>query len=146
MSPDVERLRISADVGRLAEMRALVRSAAHERGAPSDVVDDLVQAVDEAATNTIVHGYAGRPGWLEVTLASDGSDIVITLEDEAPAFDPTEQPEPDMDVPALARGPGGMGIHLMRLATDRLDYRARDGGGNVLTLTRSLDRHAEEDG
>ena len=146
MLPDVQRLRIPADVGRLAEMRSLVRGAAHDRGAPSDVVDDLVQAVDEAATNTIVHGYAGRPGWVEVTLALVGKDIVVTLEDVAPPFDPTTRPEPDMSVPAQVRGPGGMGIHLMRLATDRLDYRARDGGGNVLTMTRSLDPRAEEDG
>ena len=146
MLPDVQRLRIPADVARLADMRSLVRGAAQDRGAPSDVVDDLVQAVDEAATNTIVHGYAGRPGWVEVTLALVGRDIVVTLEDAAPAFDPTTRPEPDMRVDALVRGPGGMGIHLMRLATDRLDYRARDGGGNVLTLTRSLDPRAEEDG
>ena len=43
-----------------------------------------------------------------------------------------------MTVPALVRGPHGMGVRLMRLATDALDYRPRDGGGNILTLTRSL--------
>lgn len=146
MPSDIERLRIPADVRSLAELRSVVRAALQDRGAPPNVIDDMVQAVDEAATNAIVHGYAGRPGWLELTLALVGRDIVITLEDAAPAFDPTTRPEPDMDVPALVRGPGGMGIHLMRLATDRLDYRAGNGGGNVLTLTRSLDPRAKEDG
>jgi serine/threonine-protein kinase RsbW len=144
-SPD-RRLRIPADLGRLADVRALVREAAHAAGAAPDSVDDLVQAVDEAATNTIVHGFAGRSGWLEVSLEVDGPGIVVTLEDDAPTFDPTAVPEPDMRVPALVRGPGGMGVHLMRLATDTLDYRPRDGGGNVLTLTRSLDPRPKEDG
>ncbi len=145
MTPPEQRLRIPAELDRLAEVRALVRDAAQPAARHQDTVDDLVQAVDEAATNAIVHGYAGRPGWLEVSLAVVGSDIVVTLEDGAPTFDPTAMPEPDMRVPALVRGPGGMGVHLMRLATDALDYRPRDGGGNILTLTRSLDRRPKED-
>jgi anti-sigma regulatory factor (Ser/Thr protein kinase) len=70
---------------------------------------------------------------------------VITLEDEAPGFDPTALPDPDMTVPALVRGPGGMGIRLMRMAADELAYRPRDGGGNILTVRRSLAPRPEED-
>ncbi len=145
MGPAERRLRVPAELGFLAEVRALVREAARAADAAPDGADDLVQAVDEAATNTIVHGYAGRPGWIEVALAVVGRDIVVTLEDGAPAFDPTASPDPDMRVPALVRGPGGMGIRLMRMATDGLDYRPRDGGGNILTLTRSLDPRPTED-
>jgi serine/threonine-protein kinase RsbW len=139
------RLRIPAELDRLAEVRRFVREATGAAGAVPDTVDDLVQAVDEAATNAIVHGYAGRPGTVEVTIASAGSDLVITLEDEAPAFDPTALPDPDMTVPALVRGPGGMGIRLMRLATDRLAYRPREGGGNILVMWRSLAPRPKED-
>ena len=139
------RLRIPAELGRLAELRVLVREAARAAGADEDAVDDLVQAVDEAATNTIAHGYAGRPGFVDVTMARVGADLVITLEDDAPPFDPTVLPDPDMTVPALVRGPGGMGIRLMRLATDELAYRPRAGGGNILTLTRTLDPRPMEE-
>jgi len=40
--------------------------------------DDLVQAVDEAATNAIVHGYAGQPGWVEVAVAVTAPSLPIT--------------------------------------------------------------------
>jgi serine/threonine-protein kinase RsbW len=143
--PTERRLRIPADLARLTELRAMVRDAARAEGAAPDSVDDLMQAVDEAATNTIVHGYAGRPGWIDLALVVNGGDIVVTLEDVAPAFDPTARPEPDMTVPALVRGPGGMGVHLMRLATDDLAYRPREGGGNILTLTRSMAPRPKED-
>jgi anti-sigma regulatory factor (Ser/Thr protein kinase) len=73
-----------------------------------------------------------------------GDDIVITLEDRAPVFDPTAVPSPDLSVPPQHRRPGGMGIHLMRLATDSIEHRARPGGGNILTLTRSRARRAKE--
>jgi serine/threonine-protein kinase RsbW len=145
MTPLERRLRIPAELDRLAEVRGLVREAARAAGAVPDTVDDLVQAVDEAATNTIVHGYAGLPGSIEVSVAVVGPDLVVTQEDDAPPFDPTTLPDPDMAVPALVRGPGGMGIRLMRLATDKLDYRPRDGGGNILTMTRSLAARPEED-
>ena len=124
----------------------MVREAARAAGATSEIVDDLVQAVDEAATNTIVHGYRESTGWVEVRLEQAGHDIVVTLEDGAVTFDPTSLPDPDMDVPAHVRGPGGMGIRLMRLATDSMRHAPRPGGGNILTMTRSLEPRPKEDG
>jgi len=133
------RLRIPAEVERLAEVRAAVRSVAEDCAAPEGCEDDLVQAVDEAATNAIVHGYRGAPGWLDVSVRKVGDRIVITLSDRAPAFDPTGIPEPDLAVPPDRRRPGGMGIHLMRQATASITHRPRPGGGNILTMTRRLE-------
>ena len=138
-------LRIPADVDRLAELRRFVRAAAADAGAPGECVDDLVQAVDEAATNAIVHGYHGRPGWLEISAAVDGERLVVTLEDEAPVFDPTTVAEPDLGLEAQIRKPGGMGVHLIRKATDDFAHRPRPGGGNILTLVRSLAPGRKED-
>jgi serine/threonine-protein kinase RsbW len=137
--------RIPAELARLSEVRQFVREAGASAAAPPSVIDDLVQAVDEAATNAIVHGYAGREGWVEVSLRRAGADVVVTVEDGAPPFDPTGVPEPDMTVSALDRGPGGMGIRLIRMATDGLAHRPRPGGGNILTMTRSLAPRPEED-
>jgi len=139
-------LRIDADLGRLADVRQFVRETATAADAPVECLEDLVQAVDEAATNIIVHGYHGQPGWLEVGTAVDGDEFVVTLEDGAPAFDPTTRPEPDLSIPPLARKPGGMGVHLMRRSTDALRYRPRPGGGNILTLVRSLEPGRKEEG
>ena len=140
------RIRVPAELEQLGEVRALVRNVGAASGASQDAIDDLVQAVDEAAANAVVHGYAGQPGWIEVTVEDAGPELVVTVEDAAPTYDPTGVPEPDMAVPALVRGPGGMGIHLIRLATDRIAYRPREGGGNILTMTRSKERRSEEGG
>ena len=138
-------LRIPADQARLAEVRTLVRDVAAACDAPAVCVDDLVQAVDEAATNVIVHGYGGGPGWLDVTAGLVDDRIVITIEDGAPAFDPTIVAEPDLAVPPERRRPGGMGVHLMRLGTDELTHTPRPGGGNILTMARRLDPRPKED-
>jgi serine/threonine-protein kinase RsbW len=138
------RLRIPADLERLAELRAIVRDVAQGCDAPADCMADLVQAVDEAATNVIRYGYRGGPGEIDMTAELVGDDIVITLQDRAPEFDPLTMPPPDVTIPPQHRKPGGMGIHLMRLATDSIEHRARPGGGNILTLTRSRARRAKE--
>ncbi|HET9457788.1 MAG TPA: ATP-binding protein [Candidatus Limnocylindrales bacterium] len=139
------RLRLPAELERIAEARQFVRSAAADAGAPVECLEDLAQAVDEAATNVVLHGYRGGPGWLEIAAEPDGHEFVVTLEDGAPEFDPTGSPEPDLTVPPLARRPGGMGVHLIRASTDRLTYRPRPGGGNILTMVRSLRPDRKED-
>ena len=131
------RLEIPADVERLADVRAVIRDMAKACDAPVSGMDDLVQAVDEAVTNIIVHGYRGEPGTIAVTAELVGDDIVITIEDRAPTFDPTTVPPPDLTIPPDRRRPGGMGVHLMRLALDTIRHLPRPGGGNILTLTRS---------
>ena len=138
-------MRVAADLDELAEVRRFVREAAASADAPIDCLDDLVQAVDEAATNAIVHGYRGRPGWLDIAVGFDGERFDVTIEDGAPAFDPTSFPEPDLAVPPERRTPGGMGVHLMRAATDKMSWRPRPGGGNILRLVRARAKRQEED-
>jgi len=136
-------LRIPADVERVAEIRGAVREVATACNAEPDCLDDLVQAVDEATTNVIVHGYAGAAGPIDVDVARVGETIVITVEDEAAPYDPTSHEEPDLSIPPEHRRPGGMGIHLMRAALDRIEHRPRPGGGNILTMTRRLERRSQ---
>ena len=138
-------LSVPADLDRMAEIRALVRDVAVSCGAPAICMDELVQAVDEAATNIAIHGYRGGPGELDITAELVDDSIVITLEDSAPPYDPTRAPEPDVTTPPESRQPGGMGIHLMRLATDSVTHSPRPGGGNILTLRRRLDPRPKED-
>jgi serine/threonine-protein kinase RsbW len=137
-------LTVDAGVDRLAEVRAFVRAAARALGASDDSVVDLVQAVDEAATNVIVHGYAGQPGAIDVTTERHGRYVVVTLSDECPPFDPTAVPDPDLSRLERWR-PGGKGIHLIRAATDRLRYRPRGTRGNVLTMIRTLTARESEE-
>jgi serine/threonine-protein kinase RsbW len=138
-------LRIDADLDRLADIRQFIRERAASGHAPLECRDDLVQAVDEASTNVIVHGYRGRDGWLEIGIELDDEQFIVTVEDAAPPFDPTALPEPDLSISPMARKPGGMGVHLMRKSTDTLSYRPRPGGGNILTMSRSLQRGRKEE-
>ena len=62
-------MRVASDVDRLADVRAFVREAVAEFGGSQRIADDLVQAVDEAVCNVMVHGYGGAPGEIEIEAA-----------------------------------------------------------------------------
>lgn len=144
-NPAARSLRVAADLSQLAAVRELVRSAADDAGAGNACTADLVQAVDEAATNAIIHGHAGQAGWVEVAVATVGARFVVTIEDDAPPFDPTTVPAPDLSIHPGSRRPGGMGVLLARLCVDEMTYRPRPGGGNILTLVRRFERNGKED-
>jgi serine/threonine-protein kinase RsbW len=127
-----------AGLADLAAIRSFVRQEALTFGMDADAVQDLVLVVDEAAANIVRHGYAGRPGPVEVEVSGDHDEVVVLLRDEAPPFDPTSWPTPDLDVPLERRPAGGMGIHLARLCLDRMTYSPRPGVGNELVLALRL--------
>ncbi len=139
-----DSITIAAESGHLAEVRAFVRDASARFGATPAIVADLVQAVDEAVSNIIVHGYAGAGGEIEVGAELRDRQIEIVVLDRSQVFDPTAAPTPDVTVPPLARKPGGMGIHLVRESTDAVHHRARANGGNELRLVRRLEPRVEE--
>jgi anti-sigma regulatory factor (Ser/Thr protein kinase) len=134
-------LRVESDVDRLAEVRAFVRDAVGTFGGSDRVASDLVQAVDEATCNVMLHGYGGKPGAIEIEAALRDRKIEIRLLDRAAPFDPTAAPAKDISAPPVAKRPGGMGvgIHLLRTMTDEVRHHVRPDGGNELTLVRSID-------
>ena len=141
------RLSVPSDTNRLAEVRAFVRDAVADFGGSKHVADDLVQAVDEATCNVMLHGYGGAPGEVEIEAALKDGRIEIHLFDRAPTFDPTAVASPDTTRPPESPRPGGMGmgVHLLRTMTDEVRHHVRPDGGNELTLVRSIEDGREED-
>ncbi len=136
---------VPADLERVADLRAAVREVGAGCEAPADCIGDLVQAVDEAATNVIRYGYKGEPGSIEMTAELDRRRRSSSRSRTRRRRSIRRRSQgPDLSVPPHKRTPGGMGIHLMRLATDSMEHRARPGGGNILTLTRSRVRRPKE--
>lgn len=129
-------LRVDAQPESLAVIRRFVRAAALAEGLDAARADGMVQAVDEAATNVIVHGYRHAPGEIEIDAHRDGSDLIVVLRDQAPPFDPTTVAVPDRAAPLAKRRSGGMGVFLARQLCDVVRYRPIPGGGNELALVQ----------
>lgn len=145
--PPAKTMRVESDVNQLPDVRQFVRDAVSTFGGSERVASDLVQAVDEATCNIMLHGYGGQPGAIEIEAALREGRIEIRLLDQAPSFDPTAAPAKDTSKPPVSKRPGsmGVGIHLLRTMTDEVRHHVRPDGGNELTLVRSIDGPAEED-
>jgi serine/threonine-protein kinase RsbW len=137
-------IRVDAGVESLAGVRAFVREQLAGVAADRETTDDFVQAVDELVCNVVEHGYAGRPGSVEVAFDPSDDELAFHIRDDAPPFDPTTVPEPPLHLPLSQRKLGGMGIHLARSLTDGFSHRILPSGGNEVTV-RKRRRTAEGD-
>ena len=139
-------LRVPADVRQLALIRRFVEEQSQALSVEQSAVYDLVLAVNEMATNIIVHGYRGQAGEIEISMRQDGDAVEIRLRDQAPAFDPTGARAPDTTAPLHQRPLGGMGIHVTRQMMDSMIHCIPPQGGNELTLVKRgiVENHREE--
>ena len=148
VDPGGHRLSVAADVERLAEVRAFVRATVAELGGSRRAAEDLVQAVDEVTCNVMLHGYGGDPGEIELEAGLRDGKIEIRILDRAAVFDPTtvaDSPGPRALLAPRKPGTAGVGLHLARTMTDAVRHHVRPGGGNELTLVRSIDDHPSEE-
>ena len=101
-----------------------------------DTAADVSLAVDEVLSNVIRHGRADE--FIEVRMSITPELIRIEVEDDGTAFNPITAPMPRFDIPAVERGPGGLGIFLTKHMMTELAYR-RSNGRNILRMSRNID-------
>ena len=103
----------------------------------------LKLALGECASNIVNHALrCDARQTFHVTLEHTGNLMVIELRDRGPEFDPTQAPVRERTASNEDRPPGGWGIQLVRHYADEMRY-TREGGENVLRLTRRLGAPAE---
>lgn len=118
----------------LAELAAKVERFLHDAGVPDTTVLQINLALEELLTNTIKYGHADDlPHPIRVSLAVDGGEIAVDIEDDAAPFDPFSRPPVDTAAPLDDRRPGGLGLHLVKELIARVAYR-RHAGRNCVTL------------
>lgn len=124
----------SSHTGNLALMRGFVR--AFLEGYPFTEKERtlMVLGVDEACTNIIRHAYQLRDDQLIALCLEEADDCVrMRLRDYGKQTPPGAMQGRSHD---LIR-PGGLGLHLIRSAFDKVDYILRSRG-TELVLTKNL--------
>lgn len=125
----------------LGAVAAFVVAAAAEAGLEKKASYRLRLAVDEIATNVVVHGYegAGREGKLYLSTRTCADEFSIVLEDTGPEYDPTKQATPtSLELRPEDRDIGGLGVFLTVHSVDRFEYeRAGDRNRSIFTMKRS---------
>jgi anti-sigma regulatory factor (Ser/Thr protein kinase) len=122
-------LSFAGSPSRLAELRRTVRSSLAQVPAaiPSEVVDDVVLAVSEAATNAILYGSSDAQP-VTVTVRVGGGWIEATIRDRG---------RPAAPETAAGGSLGGRGLWLIGQLVDELRL-AKARPGTLVTLRRRI--------
>ncbi|MFE9093931.1 ATP-binding protein [Streptomyces sp. NPDC007264] len=127
-------LRVPATLAALGDIAEYVVALARRARLADSAVYRLRLAVDELATNVVVHGYGGAAGEIVVGGGVGTGRVWVRIEDTAPPFDPRDGLlAPTPDVPLERRRVGGLGIHLALTSVDEFAYDRR-GRRNISTL------------
>lgn len=124
-------LRFSSETCHLAQMRASVRGFLAECGLEECAVELMVLALDEACTNVIRHAYHHSCKPVRLTMTRLRHAVRFELRDYGRSCDPATIRSRDL---ADVR-PGGLGVHIIHQAFDRVDYSPQPRGTR-LTLEK----------
>lgn len=134
MTPTNFSARIRNNIAEFDRLNAEVAAFAEAHQIHPEAVFVLELVLEEMLSNTIKYGYDDAAVHeLDVTIAIKPPHLLICFEDDGREFDPRNAPEPPKDVPLQQMKIGGLGIHLVRKMSARLDYR-RENGRNFLEI------------
>lgn len=99
---------------------------------------DIKTAVSEAVTNSIIHGYGGKDGSIEMKGWLDGREVSVEIvdfgmgiEDIPKAMEPMFTTRPDIDR-------SGMGFAFMEAFMDELEVESEPGKGTKVRMKKRL--------
>jgi serine/threonine-protein kinase RsbW len=132
------RTAVVADAAHLPQLMAFVQEFWSSAALPHGGCLAFELALEEIFMNVVMHGAKDRTCRVEVRLALTAADsVTLTVEDDAPGFDPLSLPPPDVTASLAERRVGGLGVFLVRQTMDTVSY-ARVAGRNQLRMTKQV--------
>jgi sigma-B regulation protein RsbU (phosphoserine phosphatase) len=129
----MESITVPASLDSLAILRNYVRQAALNANLTDKAAYQLVLAVDEIASNIMIHGYKAVQAndTIKVWAEPDRRFLTVYMEDSGLTFDPRQvESSNHEDLTLEEREIGGLGIFLALASLDSFDYQ-RQGEHNI---------------
>ncbi|NWF68643.1 MAG: ATP-binding protein [Chloroflexi bacterium] len=136
---DERWLRIPGVLVNVATACDFVVEVAQNAGMNERAIYHCRLAVEEACTNVIEHGYQfnGADKVIDVVCQTFADEVIITIMDDGPPYNPLTKSEPDPKTPLWERNEGGWGVAFIKKVMDRVDYR-HEGNRNHLILSKRI--------
>jgi anti-sigma regulatory factor (Ser/Thr protein kinase) len=140
---DMKSRTFPATVESLAPIREYLTELSAAAGLDKKQTYNLCLAVDEVVTNIFLYGYgrSGQKGVVDVYAEVDENQIQITVEDDSPPYDPTQQKLPDeedLKKPLEERPIGGLGLFLTISNVDEFKYEYISGRNRNIFVVKRL--------
>lgn len=132
---------VASSYDELANIRDFIYDQAMEFGFSNEITQKIVLAVDEACTNLIKYGYFQNPDHtINIYIEHDKNAFIIKIMDTSKSFNPKERPDTDVKTYIRQMLKGGLGIQIIKLVIDEIDYipASTDNNQNILILKKYL--------
>lgn len=95
----------------------------------------ILTACEEVIVNVINFAYPEGDGEIEIGFEDIDVSVAITITDSGKAFNPLQEPDPDIATSIEDRDIGGLGILMVKKLMDQIDYEYHNGQ-NRLTIVK----------
>ncbi len=121
---NIIHLNIESKTEKLSLVRDFVSGAARDFGFDEESISKIALAVDEACTNIIKHSYNyATDRKIDIKVMPNQKVFKIVITHQGRMFDPNSVRTPDMPEYLSHYRKGGLGMHLMRLLMDKVEYK-----------------------
>lgn len=126
-----------AETSVLTKIAEVIADAGYHAGFNDGEVGDIQLAVDEACTNTIVHGLKKDPDRtfrIEIRWVPD--EIEILIRESGEPFDMSNVAVPDVKATIDKRPVGKLGVYFIRKMMDEVDFHVETNGLKTLRMVK----------
>lgn len=127
---------IQARTDQLDALLAMINDDLEAAGCPMEHIVTVSICAEEIFVNVAHYGYPNGEGAVRVIEEIGAETITLELQDWGTPYNPLEQDDPDVTLPAGERQVGGLGIFMVRNMMDGVSYEYRDEK-NCLKMWRS---------
>ncbi len=127
-------LNLPAETRFLSATRRAMSVYMAEFGAPDDIIDDVILALDEACSNVVRHAFPpGRPGSYLLRAELRPGEVQIEVVDQGVGFDPMTYRSGEL------LDPHGRGLEVMRRLMTTVEVESPTvSGGTRLRMSRQI--------
>jgi Anti-sigma regulatory factor (Ser/Thr protein kinase) len=133
----LKELTVEAKTGNIDAVTDFLNAELEGMGCPAKARIQIDVAVDEIFSNIASYAYAPGVGsaTVRVEAKAEPRAAVITFLDSGTPYDPLQNEDPDVTLPAEDRSVGGLGVFLVKRTMDDVHYEYSDGK-NILRITK----------
>jgi anti-sigma regulatory factor (Ser/Thr protein kinase) len=106
---------------------------------PMKIQTAVCVAIEEVFVNIAHYAYKDETGDMTLGIGFDAErrEITFRISDKGVAFDPLQNPDPDITLSAEEREIGGLGIFITKKTMDTVSY-SYENGENILTMKKII--------
>ncbi len=134
-----KNIKLYNDQAELDRIIAFVEDAGEKWGFNTKITGEINLMLEELFINTVSYAYnENASGTIEIEFEYiPGSPLIIRYYDDGGAFDPLSIKSADTGTDIMERQIGGLGMHLIRKLSDRVEYE-RKNELNLLTIVKKI--------